>query len=162
MLIAVQIGNLLLCAIVVSTTLAHALEYPGKMRLDKTSYLATQTVYYPGFTMAGIAEPMAILGFALQTFLVDDHKGVFWLSLAALCCLAIVHAIFWMVTQPVNNFWLKTEQLEGLGKPFLGPSKAVEERNWRSLRDRWEASHIVRAVFAMLAFVCATIAACAF
>ena len=36
--------------------LAHALEYPGKLRLSKESYLATQTIYYPAFTFGGVCE----------------------------------------------------------------------------------------------------------
>jgi hypothetical protein len=37
-------------------SLAHALEVPGKLRLNKEQYLAVQTIYYPGFTLGGIAE----------------------------------------------------------------------------------------------------------
>jgi hypothetical protein len=42
-------------------SLAHALELPGKMRLGKDAYLSVQTIYYPGFTIGGIAEPLGIL-----------------------------------------------------------------------------------------------------
>ena len=41
--------------------LTHALEFPGKMRLDKDIYLAAQTIYYPGFTIGGAAEPLNII-----------------------------------------------------------------------------------------------------
>jgi hypothetical protein len=43
--------NLLLGALVLTASLAHALEFPGKMLLNKDNYLATQAVYCPGFTM---------------------------------------------------------------------------------------------------------------
>jgi len=39
--------------------LAHALEFPGKLRLDQRTYLSVQTIYYPGFTIGGIAEPLS-------------------------------------------------------------------------------------------------------
>src|SRR5205809_327776 len=35
-------------------SLAHALEYPGKRRLDRETYLKAQTIYYPGFTIGGV------------------------------------------------------------------------------------------------------------
>jgi hypothetical protein len=45
----------------VENCLAHALEFPGKLRLKKEQYLAVQPIYYPGFTIGGIAEPAVIL-----------------------------------------------------------------------------------------------------
>ncbi|MGQ0445171.1 MAG: hypothetical protein ACT4O2_08630 [Beijerinckiaceae bacterium] len=45
-------------------SLAHALEYPGKFRLPRETYLAVQTIYYPGFTIGGAAEPLAIAALA--------------------------------------------------------------------------------------------------
>ena len=44
---------LLLVAIAMALTLAHALELPGKMLLDRDTYLAIQKIYYPGFTIGG-------------------------------------------------------------------------------------------------------------
>jgi hypothetical protein len=35
-------------------SLAHALEFPGKKRLDEKQYKAVQTIYYPGFTIGGM------------------------------------------------------------------------------------------------------------
>ena len=51
----------ILCLLLVATDfgllLAHALELPGKLRLDETSYRAVQGIYYPGFTVSsGFAE----------------------------------------------------------------------------------------------------------
>ena len=39
--------------------LAHALEYPGKRRLDRDTYFKVQAIYYPGFTIGGAGEPLA-------------------------------------------------------------------------------------------------------
>lgn len=41
--------------------LAHALELPGKMRIAKDVYFAIQPIYYPGFTIAGMSEPLSII-----------------------------------------------------------------------------------------------------
>jgi hypothetical protein len=46
---------LAVCALV--PALAHALELPGKLRLAKDAYFAVQPIYYPGFTIVGVAGP---------------------------------------------------------------------------------------------------------
>ena len=61
MLAAIQILTLAVIAIALSAALAHALELPGKMRLTKDEYFVVQSIYYPGFTIAGAAEPLAIV-----------------------------------------------------------------------------------------------------
>ena len=61
MLRLLQIVALMLVAVAMALSLAHALELPGKMRLGKDAYLSVQTIYYPGFTIGGIAEPLGIL-----------------------------------------------------------------------------------------------------
>ena len=42
-----EVITMFLVAVAMSMALAHALEYPGKMRLSRETYLATQTIYYP-------------------------------------------------------------------------------------------------------------------
>jgi hypothetical protein len=57
MFLTLQVLSVCLMAVAMSLALAHALELPGKMRLDREAYLATQPIYYPGFTVgAGIGE----------------------------------------------------------------------------------------------------------
>jgi hypothetical protein len=98
-----------------------------------------QTIYVPGFGIGGFfGEPLAILVTAALLVVTPTASAGFWLTLAALGCLLVEHGIFWLVTQPVNRFW---------GKP-LPP-----EQDWKALRDRWEASHLVRAIVAALAFL---------
>jgi hypothetical protein len=46
---ALQIMTVMLAAITMALSLAHALELPGKLRLNREQYLAVQTIYYPGF-----------------------------------------------------------------------------------------------------------------
>ena len=45
-----EVVAVLVVAIVMALSLAHALELPGKLRLSKEDYLAVQPIYYPGFT----------------------------------------------------------------------------------------------------------------
>ncbi len=65
---------------------------------------------------------------------------VFWLTLAAFIAMAVLHAVFWLMTQPVNNFWVKDLKLKGAGKRFFGvqAGRHGEEPDWTELRDRWE------------------------
>jgi hypothetical protein len=131
--------SLVLAAIGVGLSLAHALELPGKRRLDRESYLAVQTIYAPGFAIGGfLGEAVAIAATLVLLILTPSGTSGFWLTLAAFVCLLVEHGVFWLVTQPVNRLW---------GKPLPG------DCDWRGLRDRWEASHLARAVAAALAFL---------
>jgi hypothetical protein len=44
--IAFQIMTVMLAAVTMALSLAHALELPGKLRLNKEQYLAVQAIYY--------------------------------------------------------------------------------------------------------------------
>ena len=55
-----QVFAVLIVVLAAVPAVAHALELPGKMRLTEDQYFATQRIYYPGFTFAGIAEPFGM------------------------------------------------------------------------------------------------------
>jgi hypothetical protein len=157
------VATIVLVAIAMALSLAHALELPGKMRLGRDAYLAVQAIYYPGFTVGGIAEPAGMLGL-LILLAIGPHSGArFWWTVAALLSLLIAHAIYWFVTHPVNNFWVKDVQLSGLGAMFfaLFAPSATDAADWQKLRDIWEYSHVARALFAMLSLISLTLAATA-
>ncbi|MFU0505960.1 anthrone oxygenase family protein [Pseudaminobacter sp. NGMCC 1.201702] len=151
---ALQTLNLLLVALFMVTTLAHALEMPGKMRLSKDIYFAAQRIYYPGFTIAGIAEPVAMLTLLAQAYLLQETP-VFWPSLAALFALIVAHAIYWVVTHPVNKFWLEEANLSRAGQTFFETASPAtgDGIDWQQMRSRWEYSHVARAVLAVFAFL---------
>ena len=153
MLSFLQIATILLVAIAMALSLAHALEFPGKLRLSKENYLAVQPIYYPGFTIAGVAEPLGIVALIALSLTTTD-RVTFWLMLMALAALIASHAVYWLMTHPVNNFWLTKSQLGGAGKALFGTAAGdVRKDDWQALRDRWEWSHIVRAVLSMLSFI---------
>ena len=149
---ALQIITIVLVAVALTTSLAHALELPGKMRLSKETYLAVQQIYYPGFTVAGMGEVGAILAALVLTALTRAGPP-FWLTLAALLGLICAHALYWLVTHPVNNFWLKDFALQGASRGFFAFGAAAHERDWTALRDQWEYSHAARAVLVFLSLV---------
>lgn len=160
-----QIVAILLVAGAMSLSLAHALEYPGKMRLDRQAYLATQQIYYPGFTFGGLAEVLGVVATLLLVIVTPAGSAGYWLTLCAFVAMLCMHAAYWMLTHPVNNFWLEDVELKNAGRGFFafdpfGRSAGGEAApDWTELRDRWEGSHIVRAGFSMLALTLLVVAA---
>lgn len=142
-----QVITVVLAALTMGLALAHALEHPGKMRLNREDYLATQTIYYPGFTIGGMGEPLSVLAALALSIATPHESGSFWWSVAGFIGLAIVHAIFWTVTQPVNRYWAAI-------RTVYGPPPD----RWQQFRGRWEYSHIIRAIFATASLICVTIA----
>lgn len=151
---------LILVAVAMALSLAHALELPGKMRLDKKTYVETQKIYYPGFTIGGIAEPVGILVLAGLLW-ITPWGARFWWVLAALAALAAAHAIYWFVIHPVNKFWTRDIQLTGLGSTFFSSFAGDMPGDWTRLRDVWEYSHVARACLAMASFIFLLMAATA-
>jgi hypothetical protein len=147
--------------------MAHALELPGKLRLDKQAYLTVQPIYYPGFTVAGFSEILGILATGALLFMTSTSGGVaFSLTIGALIALIAMHAAYWIITHPVNNFWVKDMDLKGVGAGFFafGATKrpasngTASDEGWKGLRNRWEFSHVLRAVLAAIALILLIIA----
>lgn len=156
-----QIVTLILVAIAMAQSLAHALEMPGKLRLSKEHYLAVQPIYYPGFTIGGASEPIGVIALLLLVFSTPAGTAIFWLTLGALASLLLSHAVYWVFTHPVNNFWLKDAELKGFGAGFFAfgsGSQSHVKPAWTELRDRWEYSHLLRAALAMLSLILLTTA----
>jgi anthrone oxygenase-like protein len=147
-----------LTAVVMALSLAHALELPGKLRLSREQYLAVQTIYYPGFTVGGVAEPLGIIVLAGLLFLLPAGSKASWLTAVALALLLIVQLLFWAVVQPVNRHWLQTVKLTAAAGRFFEARAAAESYDWIELRNRWERGHLARSAAATLAFVAATLA----
>jgi hypothetical protein len=160
---ALQVLTIVLVAVGMALSLAHALELPGKLRLDRDTYLAVQTIYYPGFTLGGFAEVGGLPATIVLLALTPSGSAAFWLTLVALAAQVVMHGVFWVVTQPVNKVWLKDQQLKGASASFFGTDRggtsAGPDQNWKTLRDRWEYSHVVRAILAMVAFIALATAA---
>jgi len=158
--------TVILIASALTPALAHALELPGKLRLTKEAYFAMQPIYYPGFTIAGMSEPLGIIATLMLLGLTPRGRVDFWLTLVALLGLLGMQAVFWLWTHPVNQFWLQGEQLHALGARFfaLGAASRRDHESashpvdWTALRDRWEYSHVVRAGLAALSFLALVIA----
>lgn len=144
---------LLLVAITMGLSLAHALEFPGKLRLDEANYRVVQAIYYPGFTLGGlIGELGGILVLAVLLWLIPSGSDRFWPTLTALVLMLACHATYWVVTHPVNNAWLAETKLGAASQFFFGLFSSSSS-DWRHMRNVWEWSHVARFCFALLAFL---------
>lgn len=142
-----QIVSTTLAALALAPALVHVLELPGKLRLGREGYLQVQTIYYPGFTIAGFAEFGALLVSFIQVLVTRS-----WLALAALFCFIAMQAIYWIVIQPINKEWLEHTRLGSSGAKFFAIGGSTSG-SWSALRDRWEKAHAVRAALALTGFL---------
>jgi hypothetical protein len=165
MLTTLKIATIMAAALLMVTALAHALELPGKMRLSKDAYFAVQRIYYPGFTIAGISEPVSLLLILVLLFFVRQETLPFWLTLVALLALVGVSAIYWIFIHPTNKVWVRGEALGSMGAGFFSLGRSpkqdgAQRSDWTGLRNRWEYAHAVRAGFATVGFALLVIAHC--
>lgn len=150
--------TLLLVAIAMALSLAHALEFPGKLRLSRESYIQVQSIYYPGFTMGGMVGDFGgLIALLILAWLLRDNTGAFWLVVGAAVLMVALNLVYWLLIHPVNGFWLQGTDLGTLGGLFFSPPPGGE-RSWTELRDIWEYSHIARAGLAMASFLATAIA----
>lgn len=161
-----QILTVVLVAVAMALALAHALELPGKMRLDRETYNAVQPIYYPGFTVGGgIGEAGGAMSTIVLLLLEPPGSAGFWLTLVALLGLIGMQAVYWLFTHPVNKFWVEGEDLGRFGSGFFsfGANRSPlgnEPRppDWTRLRDRWEYSHVARAALALVSLISLVVA----
>jgi hypothetical protein len=157
MLLTLQVFTILVVSIAMALSLAHALEFPGKLRLGKETYLKTQSIYYPGFTIGGMVGEAGGLLATIALLLATDHTAAWWLILAALLCLLAMQAVYWLLTHPINKFWLKDTNVARAANSFFSfiPLRGTDNKapEWKELRDRWEYSHVVRAVLGLVGFL---------
>jgi Domain of unknown function (DUF1772) len=150
----IHLLTVLLVAVAFALSLAHALELPGKLRLTKDAYAAVQPIYYPGFTVGGFSEPLSVLLTIILLFFMPLGSTDFWLTLIALFGLVGMQLVYWLLTHPVNKFWLEDESLSRVGADFFALGKeGSRPEDWTRLRDRWEYSHVARAGFALVSFL---------
>ena len=148
----------LLLAVTMGLSLAHALEFPGKRRLDEATYRAVQAIYYPGFTFGGlVGEVGGIVALTVLLFSTPLRSERFWWSSTALALLVAVHGVYWFVTHPVNRAWLNGTRLGGASRLFFGLGSAPDH-DWRRMRNIWEWSHVARAALAALGLLAITVA----
>jgi hypothetical protein len=125
---------LILSSVTIVSPLAGALEGPGGVRLSRAHFVVLGQVYYPGFTLQGLAEPLAVLAIAIFLTSLPLGTAAFRLAAFALLAEAAAHSLYWALIVPMNGVWLA-------GVPSS------------PLQDRWERAHVGRSVASTAAFV---------
>jgi hypothetical protein len=157
-----EIVTVMLVALTMALSLAHALELPGKLRLAKDQYIAVQAIYYPGFTIGGVGEMLGVFATLALALMTPRTSPAFWPAIVAFAAMLVTHLTYWIAIHPVNNFWVQGTKLSAAGSSFFafdfltrgGPANA----DWTALRDRWEYSHVARAIFSTIALVAMVVA----
>src|SRR5918999_1701888 len=119
MFLAFHVLTVMLVAIAMALSLAHALELPGKMRLDQKAYYEVQRIYYPGFTIGGTSESIGSILTLVLLWLTPYGSVAFWLTLVALFGLVGMQAIYWLITHPVNKVWTQGQAMNTAGSSFF-------------------------------------------
>jgi hypothetical protein len=146
---ALQIFTVMMVALSAALSLAHALELPGKMRLDEPTYRAVQRIYYPGFTIGGFGDILGLVATAAVVLLTPMGSAAFWLTLVAFLGMLATNLVYWVAVHPVNKHWMKGEPVSAPAATFFGAGRGqTSAADWTTLRDRWEYAHVARAVLA--------------
>jgi hypothetical protein len=107
-----------------------------------------QTLYPPAFgPIGGSFEAGAMFTAVILAFILRQHPSPFRWACAAVVCLGLAHAAFWIWIAPVNATLL----------PLTADTLPAD---WAQLRNRWEYTHAARAVLQVLALgalVCAAL-----
>lgn len=152
MTLTLKFVSLFLVVATVVPSVAHVLELPGKLRLTREQYFAVQPIYYPGFTIAGMAEPVSILVLIALVVMTPVGTVNFWLLIGTTLLAALAHLLYWILTAPVNKVWLRNETISNSAQRFFDAGANIADADWTLLRDRWERSHVLRAIASVVAF----------
>jgi len=144
MIRVLEIATVFVTALAISLALAHALEWPGKRRLDQQTYRAVQTIYYPGLTFGGFSEWIAIVAMIAVLWTTPRDATQFVWFASALISLVAMHAVYWVVTHPVNKFWLAGANFVAAWRQVF-QNRFGDGRQGTSLRDR-AVETVARAV----------------
>jgi len=165
-MLALKVSAEVFVAAAMALSLAYALEYPGKMQLDRSTYVAIQRIYYPAFTLGrGISESLGVLlTFVLLVVTPGGTERFNWIA-AAFSSLLAMQVVYWTITYPVDKFWIERSQLSPGSRRFFGLSATAQtaavrefEKLWPALQQRWEISQIARAFFGFVSVVTTAVA----
>ena len=165
-MLALKVSAEVFVAAAMALSLAYALEYPGKMQLDRSTYVAVQRIYYPAFSLGrGISEGLAIvLTFILLLVTPGGTERFNWTA-AAFSSLLAMQAVYWTITYPVENFWIEQSEFGRASRRYYGLSAIAQavalrefENLWPALQQRWEISQIARAFFGFVSVVTTAVA----
>ncbi|HEY0769703.1 MAG TPA: hypothetical protein VGD31_05170 [Sphingobacteriaceae bacterium] len=138
--------NLVISALALSTTSAHVLEYPQKIKLDIPAYTLINSNLYKFFALVGGLYCIGAIVLALILVYVSRKqrnilRWNFW---------GLAFHLLWLVS------WILI--VNSVNSQIVDNPDAAHQL-WEQLRYRWEYGHIVGFVFHLGAFCCLTIGA---
>lgn len=136
---------LLATALAMGAALAHALELPNKIRLDRDAYFTVQQIYR-GWNLLAALLLVELVSIAAVVVMGWRTPSVRISALVALLCLIGAQALFWSFTYPANT---------------ATHNWTVQPDNWQELRRQWEYSHAGGAalqIVAMASLICGALA----
>jgi hypothetical protein len=134
----IEFAAVMTTALALVPAMAHVLELPNKIHMQREEYLNAQRLYR-GWQFVGIAVVAALIS-TILLLRTSSGQDVVFSSIAVLSVLA-TQVVFWVFTFPVNR---RTRNWTAV------------PTDWQVLRDRWEYSHATSAVFNLLALICVT------
>jgi hypothetical protein len=140
-----RIGALTMVALNAGAAYAHALELPGKMRLDGPDYLTVQQIYRTFGPVGALLEPGSLLAAAALTATERNRPAAFALGLTGTGLLAAALAA-WLARVAPMNAEMETWSREAI--PV----------DWTRVRDQWEYTHAARFALQLAGFVALSLA----
>jgi hypothetical protein len=157
--VLLQIVSVLLVSVAMALAVAHALDVPGKLRLDREHYDAAQSNYRPKFRVAGLVGEVGGGGATLLLILATpaESASLAW-TVAAFLSLAAMHGAYWTIAHPANQFWLLRQHAPSIAPiGFFAthpvPRPPAIATSWSRSRTRWEYAHIIRAVLGAISVI---------
>ncbi|HEY8518834.1 MAG TPA: DUF1772 domain-containing protein [Gammaproteobacteria bacterium] len=117
--------------------LAHLLELPNKIGLDRDDYFLVQSIYR-GWALLGVVVAGALLATLALTLLLKDRRRARVWAAVAFGCVVLSQIVFWAFTFPANQATSNWTEIP--------PS-------WEALRAQWEYSHATAAILNLVALL---------
>ena len=135
------LATLVLAALLMGTSFAHALEMPAKMRYDTDEWMHAQhTLYFAYARIGGMIEIAAILAAgALATFL-HDWRPAMLTAVAGAACLGVAFFVVWVPVTNRVNAHVATWTVQAW------------PADWERWRRKWEMSHLARFLLHLMGF----------
>lgn len=130
-------ASLLFVALALCPAMAHLLELPNKMALDRDEYFTVQQIYR-GWALLGVVVFGALSSTLALTITLRCYPRARAYALLSLLCIAGTQLIFWMFTQPANA---------------ATRNWTVLPAAWSELRLQWELSHAASALLNLVALL---------
>lgn len=124
-------------AVAFGAAMAHALEWPNKMKLTREAYFTVQQIY-AGWDQLAYVLAVQLMGLVVLLYLKRGNYVARRRLLIALAGFACAQAVFWAYTFPANQ---------------LTANWTLQPENWEQLRVQWEYSHLAGAMFQLAALL---------